>query len=355
MAEKDKTNGAGKEEPDIIPVGPGAEEEIHAESDEEQRASAKDDGDEEGDERVGRDEEEEGGEDEGRSERRVQRRKERKYKREQEKSNRVELRFLRQRNEELERRQSAIDARFDQVDINQVEARVGTLDDQIAQAEQIHAEAITKQNGAAATEALQIRDNLRDQKAQLLGIRNQKVHQSRQRQQGNGNPELDPAIVQNARNWVEDNDDWFDPKLRDEDSRIARAIEDNLFGEGRLDARTPAYWEEYNRRLAKRGVGPFAKKGKQEDRERDRDDEEEDEDEDRDEKPPQQERRRPKGPRITTGGRERPLKRGEVHISADRRAAMEEAGVWEKPELRRRYLRQYAQYDAEHRGDRNRR
>jgi uncharacterized small protein (DUF1192 family) len=348
MAEKsEKSNGAAaSEEPEVTPIGPGAAQEdetLHTEGEEESRARSDED---EGDERVGRDEDDEGGEDtDGRREKR---RRERKWKRNQEKNNRVELRFLRQRNEELERRQSAIDARFDQVEVGQVDTRVGMIDDQIAEAERLHAEAITKQNGAAATEALQIRDQLRDQKAQLVGVRNQKIHQSRNRQQQN--PAMDPAIAQNARNWVEDNDDWFDPQLRDEDSRIARAIEDVLFSEGRLDARTPEYWEEYNRRLAKRGVGPFAKKG----RDRDRDDEDEEESEEREEKPPQ-ERRRPKGPRITTGGRERPLKKGEVYISADRRAAMEEAGVWDKPDLRQKYLRQYARYDAEHRGDRNRR
>lgn len=352
MAEK---NGSGEEkkEPEITPVGPGAEqdEEIHAESDEESRSRDEGD-DEEGDERVGREEDEDDGS-EPVDGRKAKRRRERKWRREREKNDRVELRFLRTRNEELERRQSATDARFDQVDINQVDTRVGQIDDQIAEASRLHAEAITQGKGAAATEALQIRDDLRDQKNQLLGVRNSKVHQSRQRQtQQNANPAMDPAIQRNAANWVQDND-WFDPQLKDEDSRIARAIEDNLFNEGRLDARTPAYWKEYNRRLAKRGIG-VNERDTDNDRDDDRDDDRDHRDDDEPEDKPVA-KRKVKGPRITTGGRERPLKKGEVYVSAERRAAMEEAGVWDKPELRNRYLRQYATYDAEHRGDRNRR
>lgn len=349
MAEKANGNGKDKEavEEEVVPVGPGAEgdEEIHAESEEEPRAAAKDDDEDEGDEkdeRVGRSEDEEDGEAD--SPVRQRRRRERKARRAREKDDRVELRFLRQRNEALERRQSAIDARLDQVDVGAVDTRIGLLDEQIAEAERLHAEAITKQRGNEATEALQIRDQLRDQKANLANLRNQKVGQARQRQQQGGRPPIDPDVVRMAERWVEKNSDWFDPAGRDEDSRIARTIEDGMYAEGRLDARTPEYWDEYNRRLAKRGIGPDASRGRDRDRDDDADEEEAED--------PTPEKRKPKGPRITTGGRERPLKKNEVYVSAERRAAMEEAGVWDKPDLRAKYLRRYAAYDAEHKNDR---
>ena len=59
-------------------------------------------------------------------------------------------------------------------------------------------------------------------------------------------------------------------------------------------------------------------------------------------------RRRSTGPKITTGGRERPLRTNEVYIDADRKAAMIEAGVWDDEKLRARYLKRYQQYDKEH-------
>jgi hypothetical protein len=352
MATKDDDK---KQEPEITPVGPGAdEEEVHEESDEREVSSkaAGEDDDDEDDERVGRseddDEDDESGDRRGRL--KSKRRHERKRRRERDKNNRVELNFLRNRNEQLERRFSEVDTRLEQNDIGHIDTRIGTLDQQIADAERVHAEAINQKNGAAATEALQIRDQLRDSKAQLTSQKSQRVQSSRQRQQQGQQPQIDPVVARNLEDWMSDND-WFDRNLTDEDSRIARAIEDTLYAEGRLNARDPEYWEEFNRRLAKRGLGSKARRnGRGRDEEDDED--QDDDDEEAEERPVK--KRQAKGPRITTGGRERPLRKNEVYISPERRKAMEDAGVWEKPELRNKYLRQYASYDKEHRGDRRR-
>jgi hypothetical protein len=338
-------------EPEITPVGPGVdEEEVHEESDErEVSKEATSEDDDEEDERVGRSEDDE--EDDDRDRIKSKRRNERKKRRERDKNNRIELNFLRQRNEQLERRFSEVDSRLDQTDVGNIDSRIGMLDQQITEAERVHAQAINEKNGGVATEALQIRDQLRDEKAQLMFQKGQKIQSARQRQQAP--QQMDPAIKRNVEGWLTEND-WFDPQLQDEDSRIARAIEDSMYAEGRLDARSPEYWEEYNRRLAKRGLGPKARRNGHS-RDRDRDDEEDFEDEDDDAEDERPKKRQAKGPRITTGGRDRPLKKGEVYISAERRDAMEKAGVWDKPELRNRYLRQYAEYDRQHRGDNRRR
>jgi len=54
-----------------------------------------------------------------------------------------------------------------------------------------------------------------------------------------------------------------------------------------------------------------------------------------------------RGPSFRTGGRERPLKANEVYISPERKAAMEEAGVWDDPVLRNKYLKSYSDYDKQ--------
>src|SRR5205814_2301178 len=87
-------------------------------------------------------------------------------------------------------------------------------------------------------------------------------------------PAVDPAIQAAAREWAEDHE-WYDPNLRDPDSRVAKAIEDGLFNEGRLDARTPEYWKELDRRLRKYMPHRYESNGR--DRERDRDDEDQEE------------------------------------------------------------------------------
>jgi hypothetical protein len=353
VAEKNNSAGNGKvEEVEIIPVGPGSEVEgevVHAEEEEHKASAEGEDGDDE-DERVGHAEDEE---DDDRTSIRARRKLEKLRRREREKNDRLELKFLRQRNEQLERRQSEQEARFDRVDVNQVDARIAALDEQIREAEALHGQAISAHKGSEATEALQLRDTFRDEKQNLLQTRNQVIQRAQQRQrQGQQNPGLDPVIVRNVENWMEDNNDWFDPSLRDEDSRIAKTIEDSLFAEGRLDARTPEYWEEYNRRLAKRGIGRAARsKGRGRERDRDEEDDQDDDEEPERELP---EKRRMRGPRITTGGRERKIGKNEVYVSAERRQAMVEAGVWDNPALRQKYLKRYADYDKEHRDDRRR-
>jgi len=354
MVEKDDDKN---KEPEITPVGPGAdEEEIHSEADEREASRTREDDDDEEDERVGRSEDdEEDGEGEGIDRKREKRRAERKRLRKRAKDDRVELRFLRQRNEELERRFSAVDTRLDQADVGNIDARIASIDGQIAEADRVIAQAIDEKNGKVAIEAQNIRDGLRDEKAQLSFQKGQRIQQSRQRQQ-QGSQQVDPTIARNVENWMADND-WFDPQLRDEDSRVARAIEDALYLEkGPNAARNPEYWEEYNRRLAKRGIGPNARRNGSS-RDRDRDEEEdydEEDDDDREEEREERPRRKVRGPRITTGGRERPLRKGEVYVSAERRDAMEKAGVWDNPTLRAKYLRQYAKYDQEHRDERRR-
>jgi hypothetical protein len=54
-----------------------------------------------------------------------------------------------------------------------------------------------------------------------------------------------------------------------------------------------------------------------------------------------------RGPSFRTGGRERPLKPNEVYISAERKEAMIEAGVWDDPVLRNKYLKSYSDYDKQ--------
>lgn len=315
-----------KDKEEVIPVGPGAEEEIHGEEDEREESAGKAEASGDDDERVGH---EDDADDPDRESIRARRRDEKRRKKENYKRDRLELNFLRQRNEALERRQSEIEARQNAGDVNSIDQRIGALDDQIRQAEEIHAAAVTKGDGASASEALKIRDDLRDGRQQLRGLKGQTTQRAREAAARPNAP--DPQIVERANEWMEDND-WFDPQLRDEDSRIARTIEDGLYNEGRLDARSDEYWEEYEKRLKKRLPEKFESRGNGNDKD------EEDEPEER----------RARGPRITTGGRERPLKKNEVYISAERKAAMVEAGVWDDAKLRDKFLKQYSKYDREH-------
>lgn len=335
MAEKAKSE-------ELVPVGPGADEEdVRAETDErvddgETRDSGDDDVDRQSD-----DEERVAGTDdadEDREEIRRRRRAEKQRKKENRNRERLELNFLRNRNEQLERRQSELDARVANGEMVMIDNKIAELDGQIREAERIKALAIDKSDGASAAEADRIANDLRVGRTQLQNLKTQRENNARVRPQ----PAADPQIQMHAREWAEDHD-WYDTNLRNADSKVAKAVEEAIFTEGNFDPRTPDYWEELDRRLKK--YLPHRYKNKAGNG-ADRDDEDE-RDDDREEEVRQE--RRPRGPQVRVGGRERPLKKNEVFISAERKEAMMEAGVWDDPVLREKYLRQYQKFDRENR------
>jgi len=339
---------------EITVVGPGADADLPQGGTTDDRAGGAGDdyeypegeGGEEGraagaDERTGH--ADEGADDEGglSREQKRRRRKREKYDRDQR-----ELGFLRQRNEQLERDQSrrlaAMESRQTQSDVLAIDSRISQAQDQIREAESLFAQAVKSGDEGSIAEALRVRDELRDGLRQYQGAKQQTVRAAQERQNTTAQPVgPDPAISTRAAEWKRSNS-WFDPDLRDEDSRIAYAIEQGVFQEGRLSPATPAYWAEVDRRAARRLPERYRTDG--------RDDDEDDRDDDRGHRRVNGNgngQRKPSGPTMKVGGRERVLGKGEVYIDEDRKAAMIEKGIWDDPVLRERQLRYYQQYDRE--------
>lgn len=254
-------------------------------------------------------------------ERRRQEKRERKERREKAIGrDKTELNFLRQRNDELERRLMAVEG-FTQ------KTAVSTLDNQLQQAiqeaetaERIIAKAVEAGNGEDVTKALKFRDQALA-RAQNLYAQKQAAEQPVQRQ-----PEIDNAVAHYAKEFI-DNNKWYNPQGTDEDSAIVLAIDARLMNEG-YDPRTEEYWEELNARVKRRLPEKFeASKPKAE--------------------------RKPTGAPPVGSGREHAptTTRREVYISPERKAAMIEAGVWDDPVLRKRYIKRYQEYDAQNRNN----
>lgn len=343
-----------KEDDKLTPVGPGAEE-VFVHEDEEQdrpeepkgRAASvqgeEDDEDasesEEGaeDERAGHAEDD----DPADSKLRAKRRRQRQKRKELHHRDQVELRFLRDRNERLERQFSTQDQRLTQSEVLAIDGNIRAVQDQLRQASEVYAAAVEKGDGTAASEAQQIRDDLRDGLTQLKTVRQQTVTAAQARAQPAA-AGVDPRVAQRAREWAQENSDWFDPNMQDEASAIAYTIEHRVMAEGRLDPSSDAYWKEVDRRIAKRlpeVVGGSSEEDADEPRERTNG---------RGAERRTGNERKPQGPTFRTGGRERALKAGEVYIDAGRRKAMEDSGAWEDPVLRERYMKAYQKYDREH-------
>lgn len=346
MAEKEDK----KEDEKLVPVGDGVESSEASEEKEEAAGEVKD-------EKVGHAADDEGDEegeesDDERAKIRERRRKEKQRKAQRIASDRRELEMLRKRNEDLERRQSEIHLRQDRLEESTVDGRIGQLDAQIREAEQIHSEAVTNKDGLTATEALRVktslekvRDELRDGKAERAKDREQQ-----QQQRGNGGdqrPAVSAEAIANGRAWLKENP-WFDPTLADEDSFLARAIEERIAKEG-MDPRDPEYWEEFSRRVQNRMPHLNRKaKVKDDDDEREGKGGDDLDWEDDDERPVNKKPvKKPGGPRIAVGGKTRTLKPNEVYLSAERVKALKDAGVWDDDEKRERYLKAYQKYDKD--------
>lgn len=345
-----------EEKDDLVMVGDGIEEgdqpdiekKTVAKSDKDEDDEDEDDVAEKGekeDKRLAHAEDEEEGEDADQTTRRQERQKRKQRQREARERNERELRFYRTRTEQLERQFAHLEKRTRGTEAATIEARMSQLRNQIETAKEVEARAIEANSGSDAIEAREIREELEEGLERLEMARErlakEPTHESRE----------PPPEARQALAWIDRHKSWYDPTGKDEDSAIAQAIENSLLKSREFDPRTPEYWEELDKRLAKRLPHRFKKKGAKvddDDQDDDLDDEEEDLEDARPRKGPKPSpARKAGGPRISVGGRERPLKPNEVYISPARKAAMIEAGVWDDPKLRSRMLKQYRQWDQE--------
>jgi len=241
----------------------------------------------------------------------------------------TELNFLRQRNEALEKRMSQVEKTTVANTISGIDAQISDTVAEVRAAERIMAQAIEAGNGEDAAKALRIRDEAM-KKVQQLQFHKHQHNETAQKlhNQSEQAPGPDPDIANFAKDWVSKNT-WYDPNGKDEASRIVLAIDQSLVDAG-YNPKTEAYWRELDKRVAKRL--PDMKGGGGNDSSQDDD-----------------RRGQRRGPPVGSSRDQAPQSsRREVYISPERKQAMTDAGVWDDPVLRQRYLKQYAKWDREH-------
>jgi hypothetical protein len=248
----------------------------------------------------------------------------------------TELNFLRQRNESLEKRMFQVEQSVVGNTISGIDARIADTVAEVKAAERIIAKAIEAGNGDDAAKAMRIRDQAM-QKVQQLQVHKhqqnqvaQNLHQQSQAPAPQQGP--DPEVASFAQNWVSKNS-WYNPNGNDEASKIVLAIDQSLVEAG-YNPKTQEYWQELDKRVARRL--PEHKGGGNYD---------DSQDDDR--------RGQRRGPPIGSSRDQAPQStRREVYISPERKQAMTDAGVWDDPVLRQRYLKQYAKWDRENNSSR---
>lgn len=233
-----------------------------------------------------------------------------------------ELRFLREQNNELMRRVSAVEGHALSSNAQSIDQRMQEAIRDAQQAEQIMARAVEAGNGEDVATALRLRDEANARANQLYQAK-QQVEQVRKQASV---PQPDPIVRSLAQEWLSANP-WYDPNGRDEDSRVTKAIDDGLVAQG-YDPKTTEYWHELTRRVSARINGGRA-----------------DEADDEPAAPAPGTARRKAPPTGTTREHAPPSTRKEVFVTAERKQAMMDAGVWDDPALRTRYLKAYQAYD----------
>ena len=229
-----------------------------------------------------------------------------------------ELEYLRQQNATMEARLRAVEG-------NTLSQQAQTIDQQYQralyeaqQAETIIARAVEAGNGDDVSVALRLRDDAKE-RAQQLGYAKQQAeqyaHQAAQ-------PKADPRVVDYATQWLDANP-WYNPQGRDEDSAVTKAIDNALAAEG-WNPTSEEYWHELTRRVASRIGDDGAPAARN------------------------QAAPRRKAPPTGTTREHAPVStKNEVVVTAERKQAMIEAGVWDDPVARTRYLKAYQAYDRE--------
>lgn len=269
--------------------------------------------DDEGDERLG-DSEDDSDEEISKSRSFVKRQKQReRQKRAKEHADR-ELSELRQQNDTLLRRVSAIEGNTLASNVNALDQRIAQAQADVKQAENIIARAVEAGNGDDVATAMRLRDEAQYE-AQQLWQHKQQVEQARQQ---HANPGPDPRVVNYAKEWMDANP-WYDPNGRDEDSAITKVIDNQLASEG-YSPKDADYWHELTRRVASR-IGD-------------------------DEAETRQNPSKRKAPPTGTTREYAPVStKREIYVTPERKQAMIDAGIWDDVPRRNQMLKAYQAYD----------
>ena len=227
-----------------------------------------------------------------------------------------------------------MEQRSHQADLSQFDVQINAARNEAEMAERVISKAVAAGNGDDVTQAMRYRDQAM-QKAQQLAFAKQQAAQQRQTKPADG---MDDMTMHYAKEFIKENP-WYDMQGKDEDSAIVLAIDGALMREG-FKPDSEDYWDELRDRTARRLPEHFKETTRRNDHGEDRSTRDE----------PRQQRQSRGGPTIGSGREHAPTStRTEVYVSPERKQALIDAGVWDDPVLRQKYVKRYAEYDRNNR------
>lgn len=247
--------------------------------------------------------------------RRARRKRSRERQKQFAKQSKEKIAFYERQLAEAHERLAALEARNVQSDAQTAEVQLRQAQAQVQRAENELKEAVETGDGDRVIKAIRLRDEAAVRVREADELRKRLNNPQLQQKSG-----MDPQTENHAQQWMTENP-WFDPNGTDEDSVIARAIDEAWAQEARRRGISPAsedYWDELDARVKRRlGKGDA-----------------------------DQSRRKATPPVTGRGDTSRPSSRTErFKLSEERVKALKDAGVWDDPEQRKRYARRFAEYD----------
>lgn len=228
----------------------------------------------------------------------------------------IMLNNLKRQNQELMERLAVVERKTHSADLARLDKAVEDKQLRLQYARMKMAEATQAGDGEAMAKAQEMWYEARREMETLISAKEQAAKAN------NAPSPTDNGRMQRlASDWMEDNS-WFDPNGDDEDSQIARVVDQKLVKEG-WNPNSEEYWAELDKRLQKRLPHRYT--------------------DDTDER--EVRTRRPRSV-VTGSGRESAAASGGKNtftLSPEQVRAMKDAGLWDDPDKRNKMIRRYAE------------
>jgi hypothetical protein len=228
---------------------------------------------------------------------------------------------LRKQNQELAQRVATLETKTSGAELARLDKAIDDAQTRVEYAKMKLQDAVNSRNGEEVTKAQQLWYDNQRQLESLQSLKtNATKHISQPKQHIKG---PDPMVQRMAATWMERNG-WYDPQLKDPDSKVAQSIDQSLTEEG-FDPSLADYWDELDERLQKylphRYNSGYSSNTKTS---------------------------RPRSV-VTSSGRDAApsVRANEFRVDPDRVRALKEAGMWDNVELRNKMIRKFAEFDRQ--------
>ena len=225
----------------------------------------------------------------------------------------VRMQNLLRQNQELQERLSVVERKTNSADLARMDKAIEDQELRLQYARMKMSEATSAGDGDAFAKAQEMWYDTRRQVESLKGMKESAVKHTPASSEDNR------ELQRQAGRWMERNS-WYDPQGDDEDSEIAKIIDQKLVKEG-WNPNQSEYWEELDKRLQKRLPHRYT--------------------DDTDERPT---RARPRSV-VTSSGRENFSGNGSRNsfiLKPEQVRAMKDAGFWDDKEKRAKMIKRYA-------------